>query len=100
MSYGNVATLPALVRARAQLEEYRGKAKTLTQHRDTLKEAMFVGEVVGTSYAVSRLSAHFGGVEGRTLLGLPIELAAGATLGGIGLLLIARQADPNARAVE
>jgi hypothetical protein len=89
------------VQARAQLEQYRGKAKALaTQQRDTVKEALFVGEVVGAGYAVSRLSAHLGGPEGRSVLGVPIELGTGAMLGGLGLLMIARRAATPAEAVE
>ncbi len=90
MADGNSYLHPALARARAQMEEYKDRAKSrAVQHRDVLKEALFVAEVGGASYAVSRL-AGAGGPEGRTILGVNVELLIGAALGGAGLLLIGR----------
>jgi hypothetical protein len=81
---------PALANARARVDEYRDKTKALVaRNRDTLSEALFVAEVGGTSYAVARLSGG-GGPEGRTVLGVPVELLIGAALGGAGLVLIGR----------
>lgn len=90
MSDGNSYLHPALARARAQKEEYLDRSKArAAQKRDVLKEAIFVAEVGGASYAVSRL-AGAGGPEGRTFLGVDIELVIGAVFGGAGMLLIGR----------
>src|SRR5688572_5161323 len=81
---------PALASARARVDEYRDKTRALvSRNRDTFAEAIFVAEVGGTSYAVARLSGG-SGPEGRTLLGMPIELVIGAALGGAGMVLLGR----------
>jgi hypothetical protein len=90
MADGNLYLYPGLANARARMDEYREKAKALAARaRDPLTEAMYVGEVVGSGYLVSRLSG-MAGPDGRTLFGIPVELLIGGALGGAALVLVGR----------
>ena len=75
----DVNSLPAVVQARQTLEKYRGKIES------GIGKAQTLVEVGGASYLASRLSAHLGGPEGKSILGIPIELAIGAACGAVAM---------------
>src|SRR5688572_3346046 len=75
----DIYSLPAVAQARAKLERYRPKIE------NGIGAAQTVLEVGGASYIAVRLSAHLGGPQGKTILGVPIELAIGAACGALAM---------------
>src|SRR5262245_57435507 len=75
----NIYSMPAVAQAREALEKYRNKVEYGIGHAQTL------AEVGGASYLASRLSAHLGGPDGKTILGVPLELAIGAACGALAM---------------
>lgn len=69
----------ALERARTALGRYRGSIES------GVGQAQTVAAVGGASYLAARLSAHWGGPEGKTILGVPLELAVGAACGALAM---------------
>jgi len=75
----DIYSLPAVTHARATLEKYRGKIEYGVGRMQVL------AEIGGASYLAARLSAQLGGPEGKTIVGLPIELAIGAACGALAM---------------
>ena len=70
---------PAIERARSTLEKYKGRLE------NGIGEAQTIVAVGGASYLAARLSAQLGGPEGKTILGIPLELAIGAGCGTLAM---------------
>lgn len=71
--------LPAVAHARASVEKYRAKIES------GIGQAQTLAEIGGSSYLTARLSAHLGGPEGKSFLGVPLELAVGAACGALAM---------------
>ena len=68
----DIYSLPAVAHGRASVEKYRAKIES------GIGQAQTLAEIGGSSYLTARLSAHLGGPEGKSFLGVPLELAVGA----------------------
>lgn len=65
----------ALAAARERLAAYRGKIE------GGVGQVKTMAEVAAGAYGAARLSAHLGGIEGKKILGMPLEVAIGAGAG-------------------
>lgn len=71
--------MPAVAHARASVDRYRAKIES------GIGQAQTLAEIGGASYLTARLSAHLGGPEGKSFLGVPLELAVGAACGALAM---------------
>ncbi|MFO0726501.1 MAG: hypothetical protein U1E65_22130 [Myxococcota bacterium] len=71
--------LPAVAHARASVDKYRAKIES------GIGQAQTLAEIGGSSYLTARLAAHLGGPEGKSFLGVPLELAVGAACGALAM---------------
>ncbi|MFO0722840.1 MAG: hypothetical protein U1E65_03580 [Myxococcota bacterium] len=75
----DIYSLPAVAHGRASVEKYRAKIES------GIGQAQTLAEIGGSSYLTARLSAHLGGPEGKSFLGVPLELAVGAACGALAM---------------
>lgn len=81
-SYGALDRINEARRAAAErLSQYRGRAIA----ERPVGEAKTLAEVAGAAYLVSRLSAQLGGIEGKKIGPLPLELAVAGLCVGVVL---------------
>lgn len=71
--------MPAVAHARASVDRYRAKIES------GIGQAQTLAEIGGASYLTARLSAHLGGPDGKSFLGVPLELAVGAACGALAM---------------
>lgn len=69
----------AMEKARSALGRYRGQIES------GIGQAQTVATVGGASYLAARLSAHWGGPDGKNVMGVPLELAIGAACGALAM---------------